>query len=224
MQQSGLLMVASRLRSPFRLVLIAMLLLESLPGKAQPADFQTWSSISLQKELSPRWNVLVREELRLRDYSTGLRVLFTEVGGRYKIMDRVTAGLHYRLLLRPSGISHRIYEETNFRWRFGKPEAGLRLRLQHEFRPSTDQSYIRTRLSFGYRLNKKFRPNASAELFYHIFAPQEDEFDELRLKAGTDWRINPNQTLSAHLQYEYEFNQVPVFRAICLVVGFDLDL
>ncbi|MCS6916105.1 MAG: DUF2490 domain-containing protein [Chitinophagales bacterium] len=206
-----------------RCVLFALWVL-SASAQGQPPDFQTWHSITLRKDLSSRWRLQVEEELRLRDNSSRLRVLYTDAAARFRPADWVATAAHYRLLIRPSGISHRIYEETNFRWRPSDLDFGLRLRLQHEFRPGPDQTYIRTRIASGYRINKKWRPNINAEFFYHIFHFEGNEFDEIRLQAGTDWLINKDHTLKGHLQYEYEFNQAPPFRAICLVLSYEVDL
>ncbi|MCS6990714.1 MAG: DUF2490 domain-containing protein [Chitinophagales bacterium] len=202
---------------------IVWLLLHPLLCCAQ-TDFQTWSSITIGKQLNSRWSLRLKEELRLRDYSQALRVLFTDLGGRYHPTEHLTTGLHYRLLIRPWGISHRIYEETNVRWRPGKIELAARIRLQHEFRKGPDLSYIRTRPGITYRLNKTWRPNLHIELFYHIFNHTGDQFDEIRIMAGTDFRINKQHELSAHLQYEYEFTQSPRFQALCLLINYDLDL
>ncbi len=179
---------------------------------AQYADVQSWSSIEVSKNLTERWQLLASSELRLKNHSSQLRVFFTEGGVQYQVLPRLSVSTHYRLLVKPDRINHRVYSDVQYEWRWSFWETAVRLRLQHQFEAKQDETYVRPQLTLTYRKVKKWRPFVRAEMFGHLLHHRDNPWDELRMSAGTRYRIHTRHRLTGALMHQRSFHTLPVQR------------
>ncbi len=179
---------------------------------AQYTYWQSWSSIEVSKNLSAKWQLLGGSELRLKNYASQLRVFFTEGGVQYQVFPRLSVSTTYRLLIKPDRINHRVYSDVQYEWRYHFWETALRLRLQHQFEAKQDETYVRPQLTLTYRKNKKWRPYVRAEMFGHLFHHRGNPWDELRLSAGTRYRLQARHRLIGALMHQRSFHTLPVQR------------
>lgn len=207
------------------LLLFPFLLLLSLPNCfAQTTDFQTWSTVSLQKSFSKKISVTLQQELRLDDNSTQFHLTFTDAEFKYKLTKWFNATANYRFIVKPDEIDHRIYSDLYYLWKNKKIEAELRLRVQHEFVPNdVDENYLRPKLELSYKIKKKWEPYISEELFYHVLYYKGDKFDESRLSAGTHYDFDKRNSIKAYYMYEQEFNVNDALHAHVLGVAYEYD-
>ena len=146
---------------------------------AQTTDFQTWTSISTEKSFSKKWSASLKEELRLQDNSTRLRLNYIDLGAEYKFSKRFDMSAAYRFIIKPDEIDQRIYADFTYAQPIQEWTIDARIRVQHQFVPNgDDENYIRPEVTVKYKISKKWEPFIAEELFYRIFYNQGNEFGE----------------------------------------------
>ena len=203
-----------------------LLLLFYLPNCfAQTKDFQTWSSVALQKSFSEKFDGTIQQELRLKENSTQLRLTFTDLELKFNVNKNFSITANYRFIIKPDETNHRIYTNISYSWKKNKFEISPRIRFQHEFiQNSPDENYIRPKISFSYKVNKKWEPFLSEELFFHVLYYKGDEFDESRLSGGVNYDFNKNTSLKLYYLFEQQFNVKTPQQNHVLGIAFEHDL
>jgi hypothetical protein len=175
--------------------------------RAQVKDFQTWNSIALEKKVTKKLDISISQELRLRDNSSELNSTFTDAGFTYEALKNFNIGLYYRLIIMSDGIAHRAYIDVSFKHQISKWTAQARIRLQHqEEKNELAENYIRPKVSLTYKINKKWQPYVSGELFYHARYFKSSLFDEYRLTAGCNYNFNKRNSIKFFYLFDQEFN------------------
>jgi long-subunit fatty acid transport protein len=176
-------------------------------GSPTVKDFQTWNSAGVGKSLDKKLKVFLQEEVRLKNNSSQLRTSFTNIGVKWEALKNFNISIVYRLIIKPTKISHRIYTDLSYEWKNKRWSLEPRIRLQHEFIPNDiNENYVRPELTLEHKINKHWRPFVSAEFFYHIFYYKEDKFDEYRLSAGVDYNFDKKNSLKLFYLFEQEIN------------------
>ncbi|MBX7109164.1 MAG: DUF2490 domain-containing protein [Chitinophagales bacterium] len=192
---------------------------------AQEQDFQTWTSAQINKKISKKIDLQLSQELRLKNNSTQLGTTFTEAGCKYKVRKQLDVAASYRFIVAQDAVSHRVSLDVSYEVEAGHWSAEPRLRYLHQIQHDQPaENYIRPKLSVNYRINKRWEPYVSGELFYHAFYNEGNEFDQYRLSAGFEYsftkqhavklyylltqEMNVNNALQRHiagLSYKYDF-------------------
>ena len=205
---------------------VFLLLLLHLPAcYAQQQDFQTWSSVTLKKTFSDKFECAAQEQLRLQDNSTRLKQLFTDVGIKYNATKQFHIGFNYRFIVKPQEIDNRIYSDIAYDFRQNNTKATARIRLQHDFvQNAPDQNYIRPKLTVEQKLNRHWKPFVSGELFLLAFYYEGSEFDEYRISLGTTYNFDKKNSVQVFYMLQQQFNVNDAEQNHILGVGYEYDL
>ena len=209
-----------------RFFCICLLTLLSIPQSvfAQFTDFQTWSSITIEKSLSKKLDGSLEQQLRLDENSTQFRQTFTELGAKYRLWKKLDAGASYRFIVRPNSTGQRIYLDVEYNWKLKKWKINPRLRYQHDFITDNFQAnFLRPKLTISYKIDKKWEPFVAGELFYLIFYYQGNFVPAYRLFAGTTYDFNKRNSLKVFYLLEQEVNVNNAAQNHIISVGYKYD-
>lgn len=195
-----------------RAVISLFSILFSLASFSQRNDFGLWTEITLEKKISPRWEISLTESIRLNENSTRLNQHYTHLSGTYKISKALSVSLAYRNSQRfdfdqTIDYRHRLQLEAAYKRKLGH----LGIEVQERFQIRYDniqreadweipQIYYRTRFTLDYDLDSRFSPFASAELFLN----QSLFLDNIRLRAGLDYEFNKKNSIRVYYMIDQD--------------------
>lgn len=188
------------------LTLIAIsVFLGSLNLKAQVG---TWVSLSAEKKLVKKVSLEGNVQLRELDFTNKIDKYVAELGVNFNLPKGFETSIFYRYnssykkksdLYEPT---HRFYGNINYSKKLSKKlELGYRFRYQNQFKDDTngelasDKSYLRNKIELEFPNKSNFKPSIGADFFYQIGYT----FDQVRIKAGTTYKINKRQRISADI-------------------------
>ncbi|MCY7409797.1 MAG: DUF2490 domain-containing protein [Chitinophagales bacterium] len=174
---------------------------------AQVQDFNTWSSIAITKQFSKKLDLGIQQMLRLNENSTRFDQTYTDVGLNYEMNKKFSVAANYRLIIKADVVKNRIYTDLVYSEKWNRWKANARMRIENNFIPQqADEIYLRPKLTFSNKLNKRFEPLISGELFFSLFYYKGDNLVQYRLSGGTEYHFDRKNTLRLYYTYEREMN------------------
>ncbi len=186
---------------------------------AQDKDFELWNEINLKRDFNKHFSCTAGLQLRLDQNASSIKSVFPEISLLYNLNKYVRFNIDYRFIM--------INKANNSYYPKSRYNIGLRLRkkikpftfkykIQYQygldnylyreiFTTDKDNSYIRNKITIDYQFNKKWTPNISAELFYHLQKP-ESQFDVYRITFGLEYDFNKKNSIECAYFFEKEFN------------------
>jgi hypothetical protein len=219
------------IRNPGHLFLF-LLILAGNSLLAQVNDAQLWSSVNLEKKLTPALSIGFTEEVRIIENITEVETIFSEIGVSYRFWKRFKLGAAYRFTLKRR--LDDTYEKRNSWYVEGsyhekiKPfRLVLRLRYQSKYaegftseKSGIPKNHIRTKLMVQYDLSKKIEPYVYAETFFKTGVPAAESFDELRLCGGVKYSFNRMHKVDLHYLFCREYNDTNPETAYVIGAGY----
>ncbi|MCH2229115.1 MAG: DUF2490 domain-containing protein [Crocinitomicaceae bacterium] len=229
----------------FRNIILIFTLLGSFFTIGQ-SDFITWAGLELKTSVSKKIELNLKGQSRFDRNSSHLKNTFISPGIRLKVHKNIRLSGKYRLSSIPFNLnssnrilSHRLTLDAQFRNLLNlildKPMVDLNVRLRgtHEMEKNKrDDHYIRLRLKGALNLKKsKITPNASLEIFYHLNnqitytfekVTSHHAINKLRIRIGTDYKLNKRQELSFFGIYQRELFRLE--NDFILGVGYTFEL
>jgi hypothetical protein len=176
-------------------------------ASAQVTDFQSWTSIAVEKSFSKKLDGTLEQELRLRYGPVQLNTTFTDASMKYEALKNFDVSLHFRFIVKSTSIAYRPYAECSYNLKGKKWSMEPRIRYQHQFEKNElDENYLRPKVTAGYKINKTWEPYVSGEMFYHVFYYPGDQFDEYRLSGGVTWDADKKNSVKLYYLFQQEFN------------------
>lgn len=187
----------------------------SVPGLAEEADSQQWSSLLLRRD-SPGGAVGFSAEyqVRLKDDLTSLKGHFFELAAYHQATARIEFIGGYRFTIRPDHKENRLLAGAFLRHGFGKgqTESDGRLRVTHhvlyqrDFNASfndilLDSTSLRYVLLVSRSLNRTLTPFVVAAALY-TWNDEYTGLEKLRFAAGVTIKTHGNDRLKLHYVYE----------------------
>jgi len=181
-------------------------------------DLETWSTIGLKIKPVDQLDIRLEQGLRLRENSSVVDQILTNLGFRIKPHKNIEFGLGLRYIYDQGqnlefdndfrinfdfAIRHKI-ERWSFKYRF-------RYQNKNEIGLSTDDGdyykhYIRFKVGAGYNIkNWKLDPKASVEIFRDM-TQYTGGFDNFRWTLGTSYRTKRFGSFGAFYRMERELN------------------
>lgn len=200
-------------------------------------DFETWNGVSLKKSfLEKKLDVKFNQEIRLKDNSTQINSILSELELGYKLNKRFNLSTGYRLTFdkKSDGYENfgRWFADLNFDHKLDQFKLEYRLRYQHQqqfglTRDAGDYPEMKYRLQakVEYNIKKwKLDPYISGELFFahqkyrriyvdEVIEPTQNvnAFEKFRISIGTSYSFNKVIELGAFYRVEKEFKSYPLF-------------
>jgi len=185
-------------------------------------DFGVWTKAGLEYKLNDKLNLSFSEGLRMRENTTRLNSLYSELGLEYKIVKGIKTSLSYRSMQRLEkenyfSFRHRFAWDVNYKYSKGRFTFGYRHRLQTGVRKYYSSKLgkipawnYRHRLQVKYEYNKRIVPFASAEVNIQLYNARQMMFNNsanrLRYQIGTDIKLNAKSSISIYYMIQDEFN------------------
>ncbi len=174
-----------------------------------------WFSSELKykatKKLALNFNQQIREIINPLQVGT----LQLEAGVDYDLLKHLSLSAYYRFDLKPDiyaadVMQYRVYFDAGVDHKFKKKfTIDFRLRFQKQFQITKfPNKYLRPKLTFKFKLNKKYSLYTDGELFYNI-SYLGNQFDNLRWETGIKWDWKHGITWKAFYLFGRSFNVAP---------------
>ena len=189
---------------------------------AQHNDAWQWTTLSIEKKITPKMSVIVDEELRLFNNISRINLFYTNIGTSYKINNYFKVAGVYRWIekSKPDGIyssRHRFYIDAFFKYKYNPVTFVYRARLQTQVRDinsnedgTVPESYWRSKFDFKFDLNRDYTPYIAAEFRYQFannrLMEANNTFDRGRYYIGCDYEINKRNSFGLYYMIQREFN------------------
>jgi len=191
---------------------------------AQVNDAGLWTSLCLEKKITPRFSLELTEELRFNENVTELGTFFTEAGESYKVTKWFKVSAYYRFTNKRQiddyySKRHQISLDLTFRKKFKPIIIAFRTKFKGEYRDINSSEYGRmpyiyseNKLTLKYDLRGKFQPYIFVETFTPIWRPEKTSrpqgvfLDQAKYCIGTDYTINRRHALNFYYLIQKEYN------------------
>ena len=208
-------------------ILVSIFIFSSFFLFSQENDFQTWNSLSINKKLSKKSDLIYKFGLRFRENSSILSKQFYEVKYKYSIIKRVafSTGFRYsdnwdkkRIINR----SNRFFLDVLYKDKLYKRLSfSLRNRLQSQGFYYDYNLLFRQKFSLNYNIRKtKFDPSISTEYFYNL----DEGINKLRSGISFTNKITKNLDFDFgyKIQNEFGFTKPNTFYILECKISYDL--
>ena len=208
-------------------ILVSIFIFSSFFLFSQENDFQTWNSLSINKKLSKKSDLIYKFGLRFRENSSILSKQFYEVKYKYSIIKRVafSTGFRYsdnwdkkRIINR----SNRFFLDVLYKDKLNKRLSfSLRNRLQSQGFYYDYNLIFRQKFSLNYNIRKtKFDPSISTEYFYNL----DEGINKLRSGISFTNKITKNLDFDFgyKIQNEFGLTKANTFYILECKISYDL--
>ena len=181
--------------------LFFLLLSESLFGAD---DFESRNTISYGFKLPYSLKLDCEQSLRLSGKEQSFKQTFTELTFSYKIIDALRVIIPIRYAMFEDKVKNRI--SLGGMYKIGMKPIKIRFKSRfqstHEKDKDPDKLY-RNKIYAYYRLNKKFEPFFTFEVF-HPANSNDHSLNEYRFSLGTDFDLPRKRSLKLYYQFKVE--------------------
>jgi len=175
---------------------------------SQENDFQSWSTISVNKKVVKKTTLTVKSGLRLRENSTLYSKQFFDTRVKRKFNKNISYALGYRYAtnwdkkLKLSN-KHRFYGDINYKNKFIKRLSySIRNRWQTQGDMYGYKMTLRQKFSVSYNIRKtKLTPNIATEYFLNL----EDGINKFRSTITVSYPITKNLDFDLAYRIQQEF-------------------
>ncbi|MCU0449881.1 MAG: DUF2490 domain-containing protein [Bernardetiaceae bacterium] len=211
------------------------------PAQAQQedrSDWQAWYDATLKLDLKKGWEISAQYRLRMVENAAQYRgsYFFAQVDKRLNQHIALQGG--YRLALVNDWVAHRVALGVEARQQFESFTLAFRpmfqyqnqLRADDDEQGTTSNSYLRTRLTGRYKLNKRWDVYAYSEPFFAFYRYElpfyarvrSFNLDRWRNAAGVRWQLTKGTRASLYYLWFPDYGDPSLTRQIH-VLGLDLD-
>ena len=178
-----------------------LLLLRSLYGAD---DFESRNTISYGFKLPYSIKLDCEQSLRLSGKEQSFKQTFTELTFKYEIIDDFSVIIPIRYAIFDDKVKSRITFGGVYKIGMKPIKIRFKTRYQstHEKDKDPDELY-RNKIYAHYRLNKKFEPFFTYEVF-HPANSNDNSLNEYRFSLGTDFDLPGKRSLKLYYQFNVE--------------------
>ena len=176
---------------------------------SQNSDFQTWSSIEIEKKIIKSVSISIEEEVRIAQNSTSFNTSNTSISGLYSFNKFIKAGIGYRYSYSYDiedgySVSHRLMVDGVLKYKLGDFAFSFRERFQDDWQTEKTSPtatypdlYLRHKLQIKYNVPKiSLFPYLEAELFQSLNNPIQNKVDKYRWTAGLEYDFKNDLSVS----------------------------
>jgi len=178
-----------------------LLFLRSLYGAD---DFESRNTISYGFKLPYSIKLDCEQSLRLSGKEQSFKQTFTELTFKYEIIDDLSVIIPIRYAIFHDKVKSRITFGGVYKIGMKPIKIRFKTRYQstHEKDKDPDELY-RNKIYAHYRLNKKFEPFFTYEVF-HPANSNDNSLNEYRFSLGTDFDLPRKRSLKLYYQFKVE--------------------
>ncbi len=204
-------------------LVLCLFFLSDLVVAQQSNDAGSWLTFTIQHALSKKINIVIDEELRLKENYQRLNLYYTNIGIDYKFNKNFKLSPTYRFIQKKQlegyySLRHRFQLDATVKKKFNKITLSERVRYQAEVsdyltseKGKLVEQFLRFKTDLKYGLTEKITPYISVEMRYQIRAPRGDGplynngFHRVRSVIGAEYEINKKQSINLYYLYQTEF-------------------
>ena len=167
-------------------------------------DFESRNTISYGFKLPYSLKLDCEQSLRLSGKEQSFKQTFTELTFKYEIIDDLSVIIPVRYAIFDDKVKNRISLGGIYKIRMKPIKISFKSRFQstHEKDKDPDELY-RNKIYAHYRLNKKFEPFFTYEVF-HPADSNNNSLNEYRFSLGTDFDLPRKRSLKLYYQFKVE--------------------
>ena len=187
-------------------------------------DFESRNTISYGFKLPYSLKLDCEQSLRLSGKEQSFKQTFTELTFKYEIIDDLSVIIPVRYAIFDDKVKNRISLGGIYKIRMKPIKISFKSRFQstHEKDKDPDELY-RNKIYAHYRLNKKFEPFFTYEVF-HPTNSNDKSLNEYRFSLGTDFDLPRKRSLKLYYQFKVEdLNKKSPDKAHILGLTFSLN-
>jgi long-subunit fatty acid transport protein len=186
---------------------------------AQNADFRSRLAVEVSGDINDRFGASVEIQERQKNNLVTFDKLFIEPALSFKLNKAWRTGVELRLMAdskKSRSIAYKMRPSVYVRYKFDVDDFDIRLKtsLQYGFDELTNlylsynQKLInRNSITIGYNwYGTKLKPEVGAEFYYHINSAQGGVINQVRLKAGVNYKINKRSSIDLYYLFDNEMN------------------
>ena len=187
-------------------------------------DFESRNTISYGFKLPYSIKLDCKQSLRLSGKEQSFKQTFTELTFKYEIIDDLSVIIPIRYAIFDDKVKNRITFGGVYKIGMKPIKIRFKTRYQstHEKDKDPDELY-RNKIYAHYRLNKKFEPFFTYEVF-HPANSNDNSLNEYRFSLGTDFDLPRKRSLKLYYQFKVEdLNKKSLDKAHILGLTFSLN-
>ena len=187
-------------------------------------DFESRNTISYGFKLPSSIKLDCKQSLRLSGKEQSFKQTFTELTFKYEIIDDLSVIIPIRYSIFDDKVKSRITFGGVYKIGMKPIKIRFKTRYQstHEKDKDPDELY-RNKIYAHYRLNKKFEPFFTFEVF-HPANSNDNSLNEYRFSLGTDFDLPRKRSLKLYYQFKVEdLNKKSPDKAHILGLTFSLN-
>ena len=187
-------------------------------------DFESRNTISYGFKLPYTIKLDCKQSLRLSGKEQSFKQTFTELTFKYEIIDDLSVIIPIRYAIFDDKVKNRITFGGVYKTGIKPIKIRFKTRFQstHEKDKDPDELY-RNKIYARYRLNKKFEPFFTYEVF-HPANSNDNSLNEYRFSLGTDFDLPRKRSLKLYYQFKVEdLNKKSPDKAHILGLTFSLN-
>ncbi len=206
------------------LFLSGLLLLIISCNAQQSKDAGLWATFSIQHQLTKKINLVVDQELRLKENYQRINLFYTNLGIDYKFNKTLKISPTYRAIQKKRldgsfSHRHRLMLDISIKKKINKVTLSERIRYQIEVQDlytsrkgKLAEQFLRFRTDIKYTINDRVTPYFSCELRYQVRSPRGDGptydngFHRIRNVAGFEYQLNKRNSVNVYYLLQSEFN------------------
>ena len=167
-------------------------------------DFESRNTISYGFKLPYSLKLDCEQSLRLSGKEQSFKQTFTELTFKYEIIDDLSVIIPIRYAIFDDKVKNRITFGGVYKTGMKPIKIRFKTRFQstHEKDKDPDELY-RNKIYAHYRLNKKFEPFFTYEVF-HPANSNDNSLNEYRFSLGTDFDLPRKRSLKLYYQFKVE--------------------
>ena len=167
-------------------------------------DFESRSTVSYGFKLPYSLKLGCEQSLRLSGKEQSFKQTFTELTFKYEIIDDLSVIIPIRYAIFDDKVKSRITFGGVYKTGIKPIKIRFKTRFQstHEKDKDPDELY-RNKIYAHYRLNKKFEPFFTYEVF-HPANSNDNSLNEYRFSLGTDFDLPRKRSLKLYYQFKVE--------------------
>lgn len=191
---------------------------------AQETDFGIWFGGGFKYKINKDFDFSFGQQLRLKNNSTQFDDWYNEAELSYSPIKYYKLSGGYRLSLKANNeIKNRVYIQNTAKYKWKDNEISYRLGFQAEFEANKPNDFaLRHKFGYEYKINKRWKPSASVELFYGINY-KEKEWYRYRFCAGVDYTPKKHHTLNPELLFQQQFNAENPLSEFVVKLGYQYE-
>ncbi len=211
--------------SPKKIFFLCAFFLFAIVASAQDTkDAGLWATFTVQKKIFKRVNLVIDQELRLRENFQRINLFYTNIGIDYKATKWLKVSPTYRAIQKKRfdgtfSYRHRLMLDLTFKKKLQKFTLSERARYQIEVQDlytskkgKLAEQFLRLKTDLKYAANDKITPYVSCEVRYQIHSPRGDGplydngFHRIRNVAGLEYNFNKDNAINLYYLIQSEFN------------------